>query len=125
MASVQHGAAQVKEWDWSSMENFGQDVGKHVGATPEDVWAALMSGDLVRQVQQQSATFMDAAQEYLPSNTDRVLLWIKMHPTEAAALIACILAAPTAIAMTPAALGLAGFTSGGVVAGMFFTTRLG
>jgi hypothetical protein len=67
MASVQHGAAQVKEWDWSSMENFGQDVGKHVGATPEDVWAALMSGDLVRQVQQQSATFMDAAQEYLPS----------------------------------------------------------
>jgi hypothetical protein len=48
MASVQEGAAQVKEWDWSSMEHFGQDVGKHVGATSEDVWAALMSGTLVQ-----------------------------------------------------------------------------
>jgi hypothetical protein len=92
MASVQDGAAQVKEWDWAFMEDFGHEVGKRVGATSEDVWAALMSGQLVQHVQQQSATFIDAAQEHLPAITDRVLLWIKMHPTEAAALVACILA---------------------------------
>jgi hypothetical protein len=54
-----------------------------------------------------------------PQSLTEVVIWIKMHPREAAALIACILAAPTTIAMTPAVLGLAGFTSGGISAGTF------
>lgn len=45
--------------------------------------------------------------------------WIAKHPGQTAGIVSSIIAAPIAIAITPLALGVAGFTSAGIAAGGF------
>jgi hypothetical protein len=46
---------------------------------------------------------------------EAALMWMKTHPWETAAIIIPLVL----MAVTPAALGLAGFTAGGIAAGSF------
>ncbi|KAF2130989.1 hypothetical protein P153DRAFT_365611 [Dothidotthia symphoricarpi CBS 119687] len=107
----------VGDFDWTSLTRFGEDTGKLVGATADEVWTSLLSGQMLDAVSQKGGSMFENVREHVPGLGDRVVAWIVQHPKEAAALVACILAAPAAMAVTPAALGLAGFTAGGTVAG--------
>lgn len=93
----------------NAMEKFGQETG------PQFVGAVHHFG---RGIGQTIGPHVDSA---IVKGKD----WITKHPGETVAVVGCVAAAPVAIALTPLALGAAGFTAGGVAAGMFtFTPHL-
>lgn len=116
--ATQDVAAQLEKVDWSFIQNFGEHVGKQIGSTADQVWTAMITGDVLKTISHESNAFIQNAQEHLPGMGDRTVRWFTQHPKQAVELVACIIAAPTIMAVTPAALGLVGFGMGGVTAGM-------
>lgn len=114
----QQATKQIADSDWAFIEEFGQEMGKHIGKTADEVWQSMITGQIFNDLEQAGTAFVGGVQEHLPGMSDRAMKWITEHPSEAAALIACILAVPTATAVTPAILGWTGFTLGGIEAGM-------
>ncbi|KAF2689555.1 hypothetical protein K458DRAFT_129215 [Lentithecium fluviatile CBS 122367] len=120
------------------LEHFGEEAGKHVGATADDIWKALMgaggeigkhTGPVVDDVGRALGGFgqevgkhiagavedaKEADWESLPAD---IREWIEKHPEQTMGIVAGISAAPLAVAAVPAVLGAAGFTAEVVAAG--------
>jgi hypothetical protein len=101
---------------WSSLSKFGEDVAKHAGVTTVNVWNATFSGRLPTGIEHGDPKnkFTD---EDMNDFGERLKTWISAHPKEIATLFACIAAAPTAVLVTPAMVGMLGFGPLGPVAG--------
>lgn len=118
-STAQAGIHHIQTTDWTFLTDLANQAGKHVGTTADETWTALLSGQLLDSVTQKATTLMQDAHHHVPGMGDRASTWAMQYPKQAAALMACILAAPAAIAVTPAALGLVGFTAGGTAAGEY------
>lgn len=111
-------STSIQNTDWSSIQDFGIDVGKQVGATADNIWDLMVTGDLLGRLSNEGTMLIQSAQQHLPGAGDRARCWILQHPKEAAALLACIFVPSITLSYTAAVLGLLGFNSEGVAAGM-------
>ncbi|KAI4926608.1 hypothetical protein J4E85_006902 [Alternaria conjuncta] len=98
-----------EEYDWKFITKFGEDMANHLGTTAGDVWEKLSSGDILH----------DIGQAAIPNIDERLKAWILDNPKLFSTLLACIASGPIALAVTPAMLGLVGFTPIGIAAGTY------
>ncbi|KAH6644181.1 hypothetical protein C7974DRAFT_16129 [Boeremia exigua] len=95
------------------------DAIPNTSALPSTIDVAVIHFTIaIRAARTQAEDALGTAVEVLKNQGNAVVIkaameWIKLHPWEAAALIIPILL----VACTPAFLGLAGFTAGGIAAG--------
>lgn len=101
-AGTHIGGAAIEAWRHA--DAFGQEAGKHIGGAAVETWKHLDS-------------FGQEAGNNIGHAVGHSKDWVVGHPGETAGIIGCVVAAPITIAMTPLALGAAGFTSAGVAAG--------
>lgn len=126
--------------DLRFLQQLGEEIGKHVGATADDVWKALlgagedigkhagpMIGDVGKafdgygkEVGKHLAGALEAGQkiewERLPVEMKD---WIEKHPVQTMGIVIGLLAAPLAVASVPAVLSAIGFTADGVALGVY------
>lgn len=125
---------------WSTLANFGEEAGKHVGATADDIWKALLgageemgekAGPLADDARHALAGLGQEAGKHIGGAVEdakkieweklpaEIKEWIEKHPGETAGLAAGVLAAPLAMAAVPPALAAVGFTAEGVALGTY------
>lgn len=104
--------------DWKFMSAFGEEMAKKFGVATEDVWKTLINGNIPTGSEEDGGSKFTFSEEDMPGFGEKLKKWISEHPIEIATLLACIVVGPTAVVMTPALLGLLGFTPLGVAAGM-------
>lgn len=110
--------AQVGGIDWGFLQDIGEDKSAQIGVVADEIWNTMLTDEGLHSFSMKGAEFYEKAQKDLSGHNDRAICWIVEHPKEAAALAVCVLAAPTIMAGTPSALGLAGFTTEGVALGI-------
>ncbi|KAJ4381212.1 hypothetical protein N0V86_003561 [Didymella sp. IMI 355093] len=104
--------------DWAILSQFGEDIGKQVGATASEAWDALLGGyGAVSAIAQENGYKFESKEKDLEGMAQKLKRWIQEHPKEAATLLACLASALIAITLTPTMLGLIGFTPIGPAAG--------
>ncbi|KAI4702137.1 hypothetical protein J4E81_002499 [Alternaria sp. BMP 2799] len=106
-----------EEYDWKFITQFGEDMAKHLGTTAGDCWEKLSSGDIIHDIGQAAIPNIDFTKEDLSGFSERLKEWILANPKQFSTLLACIASGPIALAVTPAILGLIGFTPIGIAAG--------
>ena len=109
--------AGEEDSDWQFIQEFGEDMAKRLGSTADEFWQKMSSSDFVKEIGQKTLPKFNFTEEDLSGFSERLRLWILAHPIEFATLLACIAAGPIVIAITPAMLGLFGFTPLGIAAG--------
>ncbi|KAI4695394.1 uncharacterized protein J4E84_002020 [Alternaria hordeiaustralica] len=105
------------EHDWKFITKFGEDMANHLGTTAGDVWEKLSSGDILHDIGQAAIPNIEFTKEDLTGFSERLKAWILANPKLFTTLLACIASGPIALAVTPAMLGLVGFTPIGIAAG--------
>jgi hypothetical protein len=112
------GQEVIKNIDPNTLQglgNFGEEVGKNLGATADDVWKALLGAH--EEVGKHVGGALDNAKSFgWEAAAKAVKEWVVQHP-ELAVAIAAALAGSVAVMAVPPVLGALGFTEGGVVAG--------
>ncbi|KAI4712640.1 hypothetical protein J4E89_002908 [Alternaria sp. Ai002NY15] len=107
------------EHDWKFITKFGEDMANHLGTTAGDVWEKLSSGDILHDIGQAAIPNIEFTKEDLTGFSERLKAWILANPKLFTTLLACIASGPIALAVTPAMLGLVGFTPIGIAAGTY------
>ncbi|KAI4645249.1 hypothetical protein J4E93_006049 [Alternaria ventricosa] len=108
-----------KEYDWKFIGQFGEDMANHLGTTAGDFWDKLSSGDIMHDIGQSALPKIEFTKEDLSGFSERLKAWILANPKKFSTLLACIASGPIALAVTPATLGLIGFTPIGIAAGTY------
>jgi hypothetical protein len=115
-----HGLSQVpdghanQEYDWSFISQFGEYMAKHLGSTAGDVWDKLGGGDILHDIGHAAFSKIELTQEGLLGFSERLKDWIVFNPKQFTTLLACIASRPITQFVTPATLGLVGFTPMGI-----------
>ncbi|KAG9185285.1 hypothetical protein G6011_07829 [Alternaria panax] len=107
----------IKEFDWKFIDDFGEDMAKRLGSTADDFWQKLSSGDLLKDISPASWPTIEFTQKDLSGFSENIKEWILSNPGQFATLLACIASGPIVAAVTPAMLGLVGFTPIGIAGG--------
>jgi hypothetical protein len=111
----------VKDSDWKFIAEFGEDMAKRLGSTADDFWQKLSSGDLVSDIGKATFPKIEFTEEDLSGFSERLKAWILANPKQFATLLACIASGPIVFFVTPAMLGLVGFTPIGIAGGTYLT----
>ena len=107
-----------ESFDWTFLDQFGQDMAKRVGSTADDFWQKMSSGDFVKDIGKLAIPKIEFTEKDLGAFSEGLKQWILQHPKEFATLLACVASGPMTAIVTPAMLGLVGFTPIGIGAGM-------
>jgi len=110
--------APHEHFDWTFLEQFGEDMAKRVGSTADDFWQKMNGGDFVQDIGKLVLPKIDFSEEDLGGFSERLKQWILQHSREFATLLACVASGPITAIYTPAMLGLMGFTPIGIGAGI-------
>jgi hypothetical protein len=122
---------------FQTLENFGEEAGKHVGATADNVWKALLgAGDQIgkhagpaaedawkkldvlgQEAGKRIGGVVEDAKKLEWERAAGAKSWMENHPKQVAGIAAALVAPPLAIAAVPVVLGGLGFTAAGVAAG--------
>jgi hypothetical protein len=108
-----------QEYDWSFISQFREDMAKHLGSTAGDVWDKLGGGDILHDIGHAALSKIEFTQQDLPGFSERLKDWIVLNPKQFTTLLACIASGPIAQFVTPAMLGLVGFTPMGIAGGEY------
>ncbi|KAH7075620.1 hypothetical protein BKA63DRAFT_302565 [Paraphoma chrysanthemicola] len=96
--------------DWAIVDNFAETVAENSNSSKDDVWRALYTGNPhASLLRNNSGPKFESRQEDMPDIDENFMNWITAHPRDFITMIACLVTAPTAIAITPALLGVLGF----------------
>jgi hypothetical protein len=106
-----------KGFDWKFIDEFGEDMAKRLGSTAEDFWQKLSSNDILNGIGEATLPKFEFEEEDFSGFSERLKAWILANPKQFATLLACIASGPVVFVVTPAMLGLAGFTPIGIAAG--------
>ncbi|RYN66542.1 hypothetical protein AA0118_g2786 [Alternaria tenuissima] len=106
-----------EDFDWKFIEDFGEDMAKRLGSTADDFWQKMTSGDLLKDIGQITLPEIEFTREDLSGFSERLKEWILSNPKQFTTLVACIASGPTIAVVTPAMLGLVGFTPLGIAGG--------
>jgi len=79
----------------------------------------MTSGDLLKDIGQITLPEIEFTREDLSGFSERLKEWILSNPKQFTTLVACIASGPTIAVVTPAMLGLVGFTPLGIAGGMY------
>jgi hypothetical protein len=121
--SQHHNITANKMSDWSFVNKFAEGIANRVGVTTDSVWEAMLSGR--PPIGSEEGGPKDKfTEEEVHGFSERLKNWILEHPKEVAKLVACIGAAPTAVAVAPALLGMVGFGPLGPVVGKRCPTQI-
>jgi hypothetical protein len=104
--------------DWSFVDKFAENIAKRAGTSKDEIWELLYNGKPDNRAPGiRSEDNVEFTQGDIPGSSEKLKRWIMEHPQESTTLVACLAAGPTAVAITPAVLGLLGFGPLGIVAG--------
>jgi hypothetical protein len=106
-----------KDFDWKFVEEFGEDMAKRLGSTADDFWQKLSSNDILNGIGEATLPKIEFEEEDLSGFSERLKEWILANPKQFATLLACIASGPVVFVVTPAMLGLVGFTPIGIAGG--------
>jgi len=94
-------------------------MAKHLGSTAGDFWEKLGTGDILHDIGQAAIPNIEFTKEDLSDFSERLKEWVLANPKQFSTLLACIASGPIALTVTPAMLGLIGFTPIGIAAGTY------
>tara|TARA_R110002003_G_scaffold9_1_gene342 strand:- start:2948 stop:3406 length:459 start_codon:yes stop_codon:yes gene_type:complete len=104
--------------DWSFVDKFAENIAKRAGTSKDEIWELLYNGKPDNRAPGiRSEDNVEFTQGDIPGSSEKLKRWIMEHTQEFTTLVACLAAGPTAVAITPAVLGLLGFGPLGIVAG--------